>query len=248
MIRPNSKLIAFCAGLALAPACAGAQDWNYAASIYGWLPGLGGSVDTAYGKVDLESSGGDILDNLKGAFMGTFEARNDRWGFVLDGVYANLGKKEDAPAGTAFDTVEVNTKVTAVSGYALYRAYDAPNADFDVGIGFRSFGVELETDFNASGSSGSQSNKADSNWTVPLVVARLRVPFGNDWYGRVVADVGGLSSDTSTWQALASVGYQFNESWSAEVGYRYMDIQKKIGGSQADLGLGGFLIGGTYRF
>ncbi|MEV8466405.1 hypothetical protein AB0T83_06365 [Fluviibacterium sp. DFM31] len=248
MIGPKSKLIAFCAGLALAPACASAQDWTYAASIYGWLPSLGGSVDTEYGKVDLDGGGSDVLDNLKGAFMGAFEARNDRWGFVLDGLYANLGKQEDAPAGVVFDTVDVDTKVTAISGYALYRAYSASDAALDVGVGFRSFGVELKTDFNSAGTAASQSNKAKSTWTVPLVAARLRVPFGDDWYGRLVADVGGLSADNSTWQALASIGYQFNDSWSAEFAYRYMDIQKKIGGSKADLGLGGFLIGGTYRF
>ena len=56
------------------------------------------------------------------------------------------------------------------------------------------------------------------------------------------------SSDTSTWQAFGSVGYRFNERWSTQVGWRYMDVQKDVGDLDMSLGLSGPLIGVTARF
>jgi hypothetical protein len=47
---------------------------------------------------------------------------------------------------------------------------------------------------------------------------------------------------------FASVGYRFNPRWSTQVGWRYMDIQKDIGGLDTTLDLSGPLIGVSARF
>ena len=64
----------------------------------------------------------------------------------------------------------------------------------------------------------------------------------------VLADAGGFSGDDSTWQALASVGYRFNPRWSAQLGYRYMGVEKEIDGFDAEMDLYGPLIGVTAQF
>ena len=53
----------------------------------------------------------------------------------------------------------------------------------------------------------------------------------------VRADVGGLSGDNSTWQAFASVGYQFKPRWSAQAGdvcQRWRDGSRARGPQSAD--------------
>lgn len=69
-------------------------DWSYSANIYGWIPGLDGSVNTPLGELDSKSNGSNVLDNLDMAFMGSFEARRNRWGFLVDGIYAKLLNEE----------------------------------------------------------------------------------------------------------------------------------------------------------
>jgi opacity protein-like surface antigen len=47
------------------------------------------------------------------------------------------------------------------------------------------------------------------------------------------------------WQARP---YAFSEKWSAQVGYRYMDMSKEIAGLDVSVDLGGPIIVITYRF
>ena len=64
-------------------------------------------------------------------------------------------------------------------------------------------------------------------------------------------DVGGFgigdSSDLS-WQAFGAVGYRFNETWSAELGYRYLSIEREIDNSHVTLDMYGPVLGVTARF
>ena len=52
-------------------------------------------------------------------------------------------------------------------------------------------------------------------------------------------------SSDDTWQAFASVGYKFNDRWSTQPGYRYMSIEKEIGGADTSIELDVPLLGVT---
>jgi outer membrane scaffolding protein for murein synthesis (MipA/OmpV family) len=47
---------------------------------------------------------------------------------------------------------------------------------------------------------------------------------------------------------LATVGYQFNDTWSAQAGWRYLDIEKEIADEPVQVELDGPIVGFTYRF
>jgi hypothetical protein len=83
---------------------------------------------------------------------------------------------------------------------------------------------------------------------VPLVAVRFILPFNDKWFATAFVDGGMTSSDTSTWQVFGSVGYRFDARWSTQVGWRYMDIQKDIGGLDTSFSLSGPLIGVSARF
>ena len=84
---------------------AGADDWKFRASIYGWLPSLEAKSNfpvppavVAAGLTtggNAEVNGGDILKSIESVFMGTFEARKGRWGGFTDLITLNLGQYQD---------------------------------------------------------------------------------------------------------------------------------------------------------
>ncbi len=256
MRRPNNvlgkgivemkKTLVLIAALSAGPVAA--QDWTFDATLYGWIPGLSVSLDTALGEIETESSGSDALEDLDMAFMGTFEARTGRWGLLGDLIYADLSATEDTPFGLAFSDAEVETRLVAFSGYAAYRVHDSPRLAFDVAGGFRTFGLDVDASLKSAGRVRDRDFSAEETWTVPLVGARVTAPFNDRWFGAAFADVGGLSGDSSTWQALATVGYRFDARWSARFGYRYMSIEKEIDGRDLTVGLSGPVIGISARF
>lgn len=67
-----------------------ADDWEFAAEVYGWLP-----------NIDIKEEGGqsseitldDILDNLDFPAMIAVQARKGKWSFSNDLVYMDLTNK-----------------------------------------------------------------------------------------------------------------------------------------------------------
>lgn len=146
----NTKTIAAVMLLAAGPASA--QDWTFSASLYGWVPGLSASVDTRFGEVESEASGSGALDELDMAFRETLEARNGRWGLIGDLLYAKLSADADSPLDLRFSDADLETQVTAFSGYALYRTYEDAHVILDAGGGFRAFGVGLDVGLDSADS------------------------------------------------------------------------------------------------
>lgn len=238
-------VIAVAIGLA-GPANAQDQNWVYKATIYGWLPGMTTAVDTNFGTIESSSSGSDVLSDLDFVFMGTFAAQTGNWGIVTDLLYVSLSDTKDTPL-PLFGEGTVGVKATAVSSYALYRLTTDPALNFDVGAGFRAFDLEVDLTLSPGIAPGEAQSVGDS-WIDPVIAARLEVPVSENWFLTGFADFGGTGGGDQTWQVFGSVGYAISETWSAQVGYRYMDISKEIDGREVSLDLGGPIIGMTYRF
>ncbi len=70
-----------------------ADEWSYRATIYGWFPSLSGTTafPTGSGGLSMNVDADTIIENLKMAFMGTFEVQNGKWGGFVDWVYADIG-------------------------------------------------------------------------------------------------------------------------------------------------------------
>jgi len=74
--------------VATADAPAAGDDWQHAASLYMFAPGVKGS--TAAGS-DIDVSFDTLLDNLNMTFMGAFEVRKGKWSVLADVLYLNVG-------------------------------------------------------------------------------------------------------------------------------------------------------------
>jgi hypothetical protein len=237
--------------LLLAAAPAAAQDgWDFAFTPYVWLPSLTNKLhtDTRFGTIESKTSGEDTLSNLDMAFMAAFEARRGRLGLVADLLYVDLSSEEDTPFGRLFDSVKTEVKGTALSGYAFWRAVEQPQVALDVGAGFRAYWLSFDTTLEPGTLPGRDFDLSE-NWVDPLIAVRGIVSFNDRWSANAVVDYGGFDGENdSTFQALASVNYAFNDTWTLRGGWRYLDIQKEINGLDIESELSGPIIGVGFHF
>ncbi len=258
------------AGGALVSATVHAQalsnDWQFRATIYAYLPSVGGSSDfpvDSGNSVGFDSS--KIIDNLRFAFMGTLEAQKGRWGAFTDIMYLDLSNSKSGTRDLTIGSGQIPAGVTANTDFTIkgavwtlggnYRLAATPDYTFDVLAGARLFsikeslGYSFSADvgpFSGAGREGSADAKED-NWDA-IIGAKGRVNLGSDrkWFVPYYVDVGTGDSQL-TWQGSAGVGYAF--SWGeAIVTYRYLDYEFKDSSRFNSIHFSGPTVGVAFRW
>ena len=245
------------------------DDWQWAVTIYGWLPDITG--DTHFpaapgGPTDgpsIDISGGDILDALKFAFLSALEVRKGRWGVATDVIYLDMGATKsntrnlsvggnDLPASvTANADLDITSWVWTTVG--TYRVIDQPAHSLELLAGARLLDVTQTLTWHFDGDIGplplpgrdGKSEVGDDLWD-GIIGVRGRINFGTNrtWFVPYYLDVGTGDSD-STLQAMAGVGYVF--SWGEiKAGWRYLDYDLEA--PIESLTTSGPQIGATFRF
>lgn len=239
--------------LIVAAGSASAQDagWDYKASLYLWVPGISTSVETQnFGTVEADVSPSDAIAALDMAFMGTFAAQKGPWIFVGDLLYTDLSATNRSPRGVVFNNSTVSSELTAFTAYALYDFNAGSDVQVALGGGFRYFGLNLGLQLNGVtvGPESRVNRSDDSDWVVPVIAAKVYAPIDEKWFVNGLADWGMNGDDEETWQVYAGVGYKFNEKWSTQIGYRYMDLTTETSLGDTSLDLSGVLLGATFSF
>src|SRR5688572_5697268 len=120
--------------LPIAPAAN--PDWEFRASMYGWLTGLDGSTGVGGLTSNLDVGFPDIVDDLKMASALQFEARHDKWGILADGFYVALGNSGSTP-GPFYDSAGLHMKQFIGELSLAYRVHDSPSGFVDLYAGMR---------------------------------------------------------------------------------------------------------------
>lgn len=234
--------------LAATGSAASAEDgWSFAVSPYVWLPGISTTTQIANRTLDADLSASDAISNLDFAFMGAAEARNGKWGLILDTIYSDISIDKDTPFGRLWSKAELDTKLSATTLYAAYRLVDTAKGSVDLLGGARFYDLDMTVSL-VPGRRGPESRSLGDSWTDPVFGLRGRYLFNEKWFAAGIADAGGFSSDASSYQLFGSLGYQFDARWSAQAGWRYLDVERDIDGDDLALNLSGPLIGLTFRF
>ena len=86
-------------------------------------------------------------------------------------------------------------------------------------------------------------------WVDPMVGFRGRYNFTDKCYFAARGDIGGfgVSSDL-TLNAFGAVGYQWNKTFSTELGYRYLYVDYAHDGFVFDAATKGLFLGATFKF
>ena len=243
------KAACTCLCLMLAgPAAAQTSGWSFAVSPYAWVPGITVAVDTAWGTVEVDKSSSDVLSKLDVAFMGAFEARNGRWGLIADLFYADLSQSRATPLGLLFSRARIETEAKALSAYAAYRIHEDDRTSVDLMAGLRVNSVDIDLSLSPGLLPGQRFGMSET-WVDPLIGGRVRFAITDHWFATALADVGGLDVGSDlTWQVFASLGYQFDDRWSVQGGWRHVAIDKEIDGRDVENDFSGPLLGFTVRF
>jgi hypothetical protein len=264
-------LATICAVAALIPSRAHAQStsdpWRWRATVYLWLPSLGGetSFPPSGGGPSIDVTADAILDSLDFAFMGALEGRKGPWGLATDVIYLDLGATKKATREFGLGQIELPASVDADLGlditgwlWTVEGSYElVQREDFSMNLlaGFRMLDLqeELRWSFNGDiaslplpGRSGSSRAK-DTQWDA-IVGVKGRAAFGREhrWYVPYYLDVGAGESDF-TWQAMAGLGYSFGSVDVTGV-WRYLDYDLGDNAPIKSINFNGPALGVTFRF
>jgi len=239
--------------------------WQFEVSIYGWFPAISGttSFPPSGNGPSVDVSMGDVIDALKFAFMGSFEARNGQWGLWTDLVYGDFGASKsrtrditiggnELPVGVSADaSLDVKSWVWTLAG--LYNLKSDADGQTDLIFGARLLDMTntLKWTFSADVSpypSRSGSGEVSlSNWDAVLgIKGRVNFGEGRKWFVPYYADVGAGESKL-TWQLQAGLGYQFD--WGAVLAtWRYLDYDFKDSSRIQTMSMNGPTIGVAFKF
>jgi hypothetical protein len=249
-----------------ASAQAPADDWQFRAMIYGYLPTIGGSTTFPAGTGSSISLNADtIISHLKFAFMGSLEAQKGRWGVFTDILYLNVGASKSGTRDLTIGGVELPASVSANASLDIkgtlwslagnYRVMATPESSFDAFAGARLLSVKerLGWEFSANigpvvgpGQAGSSEVKLD-NWD-GIVGVKGRFNFGpnREWFVPYYVDVG-TGDSNFTWQAIGGIGYAF--SWGEVVAaWRHLDYNFKSGRKIEGVNFHGPAVGVAFRW
>lgn len=249
--------------VALAPQVAQAQPiaaasapsgWTFDATLYLWGAAMDGSVSAGeLPEISVDASFSDTLKHLEGGFMGAFEARNGRWGYIFDVVHMKLGASGTATrSGPGAATANAELEITQTS-YAAAVAYriGSPRQPLDVIGGARYLKLSAEADIDASlfGQAGTAERRASESWWDPYIGLRTQLPLADRWSVVAYADIGGFGVGSDfTWQALLGVNYEFSKAIVGKAGYRMLGVDYNKNGFAYDMFYSGLYVGAGFRF
>ena len=181
------------------------------------------------------------------AFMGAAEIRKDRFGLLLDIVYADFSTTGQWVQG------RIQTSTACGSGCTPSPAPGAPGrptAPSSTSTPARasstpslSFGVDTRN-------LGSRDGDVSLDWTNAIVGVRGATPLTERWSVSGFADVGGFdASDDLSWEIYGGMNYAFTDAWAGTIGYRYMSIlYQATDRAKLDIDIQGPVFGITYKF
>ena len=242
-------LAALAAGASEIASAQSSPDWQFEVKPYLWSAAMRG--DTQAGNLPLthvDMSFGDILQNLDAGFMGAFEARKGRWGFLLDAIYMKVSDAATSTQGPLTVGADATVKQWMYAGAVAYRVSDGPSMiDLIGGARYSKLRVKAVIDASLFGLAGRTERTANKSWTDGYVGVRVQAPIADRWTFVGYGDVGAGGSD-ATWQAAIGAQYAYSRDVAIKFGYRYLSVDYNKGGFLYDMDSAGLYLGAGFRF
>jgi len=220
MTRPT--IAATCALLSLAcatpfGAAQAEEGWDFRVTPYIWLPSL--DIDAGIGPSPPVESSTSLLDVLNAAVLVSFEARKGDIGVIGEFNYLNLSDDVASPGGLISAELGLEGIMTALA--LSYRAVETERASFDVYGGVRIWSIDTRIDFATL-----PTAEASTNWVDPIIGLQASYGLTDAVFLDGRTDIGGFGVGSKfQWDALARLGYSFNETLSATLGYRHLNLE-----------------------
>ena len=230
-----------------------ADEWQFQLTPYLWLAGIKGEFGNgvAGGQPPrVDASFDNLLSSLDMLFMGSFEARNGRWGVLGDVVYLSFSKEASIKLAPNLPSPGVKLDAefdgTILSLGATYRiATGATTVDVLGGLRYYSLKPSVSVTIGPI----QRVVEPNSDWTDPIIGMRARHQFSPKWAVNGYADIGGFGVGSDfTYQVYVGMEYAFTKTFSANLGYRQLYVDYKKDDRKIDLTFGGAMVGIGIRF
>ena len=256
--RPTRNTLAILTGLTTLSggiACAGEPDvyqplaapvyeekgeWEFKFSPYLWTANLDGTsaVNGIQAAVDVDFK--DLFDALDATWASTQEIRRkgSKWSFMLDTFYVKLGPDTSGP----IDDLTIEQAI--IDPWIGYRAVESERGWIELTAGVRWNYLDLDIGtVTGGGAEGSEG------WWDPHVGFRFHYDFNDCVYALGFADIGGFDVGSDmTYQLGLAMGYQFNQTFALEAGFRYLSVDYSDGGFLYDVDTTGLFLGAAFTF
>jgi hypothetical protein len=194
--------------------------WKFKLSIYGWFPGMHGTVGALDHNVGVHAPFSDIFHYLKGNIPIAFEAEKGRFVMPLDFFWVKLGDDRVVPYNDAGQT-SANLHITEsiFTPKVGYRVVDRERIKIDALGGIRYWYTSQNLALEPSGLNQTRSK----SWVDGIGGARFILPLGEKASIMASGDAGagGASLD---YQALGLFMYNFTPKLGLGLGWRYLDV------------------------
>lgn len=224
------------------------QDkWQFQFSPYFWLAGLHGTGGVGNRTTTVDESFRDVFDALNFAFMGTFEARKEKFISLTDLEYVSVSDEKATP-GPLFSTVDAGFKTFIFDQEVGYRLLENPEkgASLDVLGGVRVWHVSTDFEFGA-GILPATRIQASRNWVDAVGGLRGKMALSQKMFLTGKFDLGGGGSKF-TWQVFGGAGYNLNPKIALIFGYRVLDVDYDKNNFVYDMNQRGPILGLGFRF
>ena len=196
------------------------DSWRFTIAIYGWFPGIHGTVGALGHNAGIHESFSDVFHYLKGVIPVAFEADKGRFVMPLDYFWVKLGDDRLIPL-TDPQQASVNLHVTEsiFTPKIGYRIVDGEHLKIDALAGIRYWYVSQNVTLEPAGIGNTRS----TNWVDGLGGARFILPLSEKAAIMVGGDAGGGGANID-YQAVGLFTYKFTRIIGLGVGWRYLDV------------------------
>ena len=227
------------------------DEWKFQLAPYAWLAGQKGTVATVPplppADIDIDFYD-DILGNINGALFLIGEARKGRFGMVMDIAYTDIEISDPTP-GPFFSLLDSRTQSWIVSAAGLYRLVENQKVFLDLIGGVRYWSVDSTLTLQ-EGILPPRSISNTEDWFDPIIGLKGLSPLGDSRFfvsGFLIIGGFNVGSDFM-WDANINLGYQWTETFSTTLGYRYLDVDYEDGDFLYDIAQDGLTLGLSWRF
>lgn len=220
-----------------------ADAWRFQVTPYVWMTGMSGDIRATSNlpTAHVSQSFSDVLSHLDAAAFLSGTARKGRYVFLADASYASLSDSAGLPMGLKAQAHIKQSVVTLAGGYNWQLS---SRDSLDALVGLRWWDIRATVQIQPLLQARTQESFVD-----PIVALRWRHQWADRWSTLVYADLGGFGAGSDfAWQLLAVANYQLRDNIFLSAGYRQLNVDYRHGGRRLDFGMGGPVLGATFRF
>lgn len=185
-------------------------------------------------------------DHLDFAAMAMGEARYGRFSIVGDVLYTKLSGSRGTPLGVLAESVDVDAETFAGFAGVGYSMLEDNRVRLDVVGGIRVWHVNTSVSVSG-GSLGNQSRNDGDTWVDALGGLKGTYSFTPNLFVTGWGLVGGGGANID-WDVAATLGYKFNDTFSAVAGYRALGVDYSNDGFVFDVVQQGPILGLVVKF